>query len=80
MLFRSKGVEEEGIDTATGTCVVKIDPSYFRPLEVEQLLGDPAKAKRQLGWEPTVKFDQLVKIMTDADIRLLDKPGYEIGF
>jgi GDPmannose 4,6-dehydratase len=80
IVWCGKGVEEEGIDSTTGKCVVKIDPSYFRPLEVEQLLGDPAKAKRQLGWEPTVKFDQLVKIMTDADMRLLDKPGYEVGF
>jgi GDPmannose 4,6-dehydratase len=78
--WRGEGVAEEGIDSITGKSVVKIDPSYFRPLEVEQLLGNPAKAKRQLGWEPVVKFAQLVQIMTDADVRLLDKPGYEIGF
>ncbi len=78
--WRGKGVAEEGVDTTTGKCVVKIDPSYFRPLEVDQLLGNPAKAKRLLGWEAAVKFDQLVKIMTDADLRLLDKPGYEVGF
>lgn len=78
--WRGKGVEEEGIDTTTGACVVKIDPRYFRPAEVEQLLGDPSKAKRVLGWEPTVKFEQLVQIMTEGDLRLLDKPGYEFGF
>ncbi|MCL1921154.1 MAG: GDP-mannose 4,6-dehydratase [Kiritimatiellaeota bacterium] len=80
IVWRGKGVDEEGIDTTTGKAVVKIDPRYFRPAEVEQLLGDPAKAKRQLGWEPEVKFEQLVKIMTDGDLRLLDKPKYTKGF
>ena len=80
MEWRGKGVDEEGIDTTTGRVVVKIDPRYFRPAEVEQLLGDPSKAKRVLGWEPTVKFAQLVQIMTDGDVRLLDKAGYQIGF
>lgn len=78
--WRGEGVREEGIDTTTGKAVVKIDPRYFRPAEVEQLLGDPSKAKRQLGWEPEVKFEQLVKIMTDGDLRLLDDPSYERGF
>ena len=59
---------------------MRIDPRYFRPAEVEQLLGDPSKAKKQLGWVPEVKFEQLVKIMIEGDLRLLDKPGYEIGF
>jgi GDPmannose 4,6-dehydratase len=59
---------------------VKIDPRYFRPSEVEQLLGNPAKAKSVLGWEPTVKFEQLVQIMTDGDLRLLENPRYETGF
>jgi GDPmannose 4,6-dehydratase len=78
--WRGKGVAEEGIDTTTGKAVVKIDPRYFRPAEVEQLLGNPGKAKRQLGWTPEVTFEKLVKIMTDGDLRLLDKKGYEIGF
>lgn len=78
--WRGKGVDEEGVDTTTGNCVVKIDPRYFRPAEVEQLLGNPAKAKSVLGWEPTVKFEQLVQIMTDGDLRLLENPGYETGF
>ena len=78
--WRGQGIDEEGIDTSTGKAVVKIDPRYFRPAEVEQLLGNPAKAKRQLGWESHIKFAELVKIMTDGDLRLLDKPGYEIGF
>jgi len=78
--WRGKGVNEEGIDTTTGKAVIKIDPRYFRPAEVEQLLGNPGKAKRQLGWTPEVTFEKLVKIMTDGDLRLLDKKGYEIGF
>ena len=49
---------------------VKHDARYERPAEVELLLGDPAKAKRQLGWEPKVKFKELVKIMVDADLKL----------
>ena len=78
--WRGEGVKEEGVDTSTGKVVVRIDPRYFRPAEVEQLLGNPAKAKRQLGWEPEVKFAQLVKIMTEGDLRLLDNPAYERGF
>ncbi len=78
--WRGKGVDEEGIDTTTGSTVIKIDPRYFRPSEVEQLLGDPSKARRLLGWEATVKFAQLVQIMTDGDLRILDNPRYEIGF
>ncbi|MBQ7208993.1 MAG: GDP-mannose 4,6-dehydratase [Lentisphaeria bacterium] len=78
--WRGKGVDEVGIDTSTGKTVVRIDPRYFRPSEVEQLLGDPSKAARQLGWVPEVKFAELVKIMTDGDLRLLDNPNYEIGF
>ena len=78
--WRGKGVDEVGIDTTTGKTVVRIDPRYFRPAEVEQLLGNPAKAMRQLGWVPEVKFEQLVKLMTEGDLRLLDNPNYEIGF
>lgn len=78
--WQGKGIDEIGIDTTTGKTVVHIDPRYFRPAEVDQLLGDPTKAKEKLGWEPEVKFEQLVDIMMDGDLRLLDKPNYEIGF
>ena len=61
------GVNEYGVNKKTGDTVVKIDPQYFRPAEVEQLLGDPSKAKRQLGWEPEVTFEKLVEIMVKAD-------------
>lgn len=65
--WKGSGVDEVGIDSVSGKTVVKIDPRYFRLSEVEQLLGNPAKAKAKLGWEPTVKFEELVNIMTDAD-------------
>ena len=78
--WKGAGVDETGIDTTTGKTVVRIDPRYFRPAEVEQLLGNPARAKEKLGWEPEVKFEELVKIMVDGDLRLLDNPNYEIGF
>jgi len=78
--WKGKGVDEVGIDTTTGRIVMRIDPRYFRPAEVEQLLGDPEKARRKLGWVPEVKFEQLVKLMTDGDLRLLDNPKYEVGF
>jgi len=74
------GVDEVGIDKVNDKVVVRIDPRYYRPTEVEQLLGDPTKAKVKLGWVPEVKFAELVKIMTAGDVRLLDNPNYELGF
>jgi GDPmannose 4,6-dehydratase len=62
------GVDEKGIDKKTGKVLVEVDPKYFRPTEVELLIGDPTKAKQQLGWEPKVDFYQLVKMMVDADL------------
>ncbi len=68
--WQGEGIDEKGIDTATGKVLVEIDPKYFRPTEVEQLLGDPAKAKEKLGWNPRqTSFEQLVKIMVDADMK-----------
>jgi GDPmannose 4,6-dehydratase len=65
--FEGDGPNEVGIDNATGQVLVAIDPEYFRPTEVDLLLGDYAKASHQLGWEPIVRFDELVDMMTDAD-------------
>jgi len=63
------GVNEKGIDANTGKTLVEVDPKYFRPAEVDQLLGDPAKAKKQLGWDPCkTSFEELVKIMTKHDM------------
>ena len=75
------GVILLAISTATFySIVVRMDERYYRPAEVEQLLGNPAKAKKQLGWEPKVKFEELVEIMVKGDLRLLDNPCYETGF
>lgn len=68
--FQGNGVEEEGVDIVSGKTLIKIDPRYFRPTEVDLLLGDATKAKDKLGWESKVKFDDLVKIMTKADWEL----------
>jgi GDPmannose 4,6-dehydratase len=65
--WKGHGVDETGICKKTGTTVVRIDPKYFRPTEVDLLLGNPAKAKRVLGWKPSVTFDRLVEIMAKAD-------------
>ena len=73
--WRGSGVDEVGVDTATGDELVAIDPRYFRPTEVDLLLGDPTKAKNVLGWEHSTPFPQLVKEMVAADLELLRKDG-----
>merc|ERR1719199_1564650 len=71
--WKGKGVDEVGFDKASGKELVKIDPKYFRPTEVELLIGDPTKAKEKLGWVPTTTMQQLCKEMVTADIRLVEK-------
>jgi GDPmannose 4,6-dehydratase len=66
----------KGIDKKTGQVRIEIDPSYYRPTEVDMLLGDATKAKNEIGWEPKVKFEELVKIMTIADWEKVKKHGY----
>ncbi|MBT3193509.1 MAG: GDP-mannose 4,6-dehydratase [Verrucomicrobia bacterium] len=66
--WEGEAEKEVGIDKASGKTVVQIDPQYYRPAEVEQLLGDPTKARTQLGWEPQVKFEGLVELMLKADL------------
>jgi GDPmannose 4,6-dehydratase len=73
LIFEGNDVSEVGIDDASGKTVLRIDPKYFRPTEVDLLLGNPTKAKNVLDWEPKVKFDELVKIMTKADWELAKK-------
>ena len=74
LCWEGEGVNEKGIDVKTGKVFVEIDPKYFRPCEVEQLLGDPTKAKTLLGWNPTkTSFSELVKIMVEHDIRFVKK-------
>lgn len=68
--WRGEGIDEKGIDKATGKVLVEVDPRFFRPSEVEQLLGDPTKAKTLLGWNPTTtSFDKLVRIMVEHDMK-----------
>jgi GDPmannose 4,6-dehydratase len=71
--FRGKGQEEQGVDTTNGRVVVRIDPRYFRPAEVESLLGDASKAYARLGWRPKVSFEELVAEMADADLKLAER-------
>lgn len=80
--WEGHGVEEKGYDVATGACVVEVDPRYFRPAEVETLLGDPSKAKQKLGWQPATTFMELVREMAVEDLKgaqsdaLLTKHGF----
>jgi GDPmannose 4,6-dehydratase len=82
--WKGSGVDEEGIDKKTGRTLVRVDPRYFRPTEVETLLGDPTKAKQKLGWAAEVTFDQLVTEMVAADLdaakrdAMISKEGYKI--
>jgi GDPmannose 4,6-dehydratase len=68
IVWKGKGLQEKGIDEKTGDVLVEIDERYFRPTEVEFLLGDPAKAKAKLGWTHKTGFDQLVKEMVESDL------------
>lgn len=67
--WKGKGVDEVGFDTATGRALVEIDPRYFRPTEVDLLLGDPSKARRVLGWTASTPFEDLVSEMVESDLR-----------
>ena len=69
--WQGTGVDEKGIDAKTGKILVEVDPRYFRPTEVELLIGDASKAKRVLGWSPTTPFATLVKDMVASDLDLV---------
>lgn len=72
--WEGKGVDEKGIDSATGRVLVEVDPRFFRPADVEQLLGDPSKARKVLGWNPRkTSFEDLVRIMVESDVKLIAK-------
>ena len=68
LVWRGRGVEEKGIDQSTGSVLVEVDPRYFRPTEVDSLLGDASKARAKLGWRHRTSFEQLVTEMVDADM------------
>ena len=67
--FKGRDEQETAVDTATGKTVMRINPRFYRPAEVELLIGDPAKAKAKLGWAPTTTLEQLCQLMVEADLR-----------
>jgi GDPmannose 4,6-dehydratase len=71
--WRGEGVTEKGFDAESNHVLVEVDPRYFRPTEVDLLLGDPSKARTKLGWRHKVSFDALVSEMVDADIELVQR-------
>ena len=71
--WSGKGVEEKGVDAASGRVLVKVDPRYFRPTEVDLLIGDPSKARSKLGWQHRVSFEELVAEMVAADLATLER-------
>jgi len=74
--WEGTGVDEKGIDQASGKVLVEIDPRYFRPAEVELLIGDPTKALTRLGWKPKVQLPELVHMMVDADLKHAEQELY----
>jgi GDPmannose 4,6-dehydratase len=82
--WQGRGVEEVGVDTVSGRTLVRVDPRYFRPTEVETLLGDATKAKEKLGWTAEVTFPELVSDMVAADLEvakrdaMVAKQGYKV--
>jgi len=83
IVWEGVGLDEVGRDSDSGKVLIQIDPRYFRPTEVDILLGDPSKAREKLGWESTVSFDELVKLMVGEDLKeaekddLLEKKGFK---
>ena len=82
--FIGTGVDEKGVDKATGRVIIEVDPRYFRPTEVDLLLGDSSKARKELGWEPKYDLPALVKEMVEEDMKeaqkekFLKNEGYEV--
>jgi GDPmannose 4,6-dehydratase len=82
--WEGEGVAEKGYDRLTGKCIVEVDPRYFRPTEVETLLGDASKAKAKLGWSPEISFAELVREMMREDLRgaerddMCRREGYQV--
>jgi GDPmannose 4,6-dehydratase len=71
--WQGSGINEKGIDFKTGNILVEIDPKYFRPAEVDILIGDPSKALSRLGWKPKVRLSELIKMMVSHDMKLAEK-------
>src|SRR5205085_4784338 len=83
MRWQGEGVDEKGYDVTTGKCIIEVDPRYFRPAEVESLLGDASKARQRLGWTPKTSFQALVTEMMREDLasahrdQLVKKHGFK---
>ena len=82
MEWKGEGVNEKGYNKATGKCIVEVDPRYFRPTEVETLLGDPTKAKEKLGWIPKITLQEMVTEMVENDMMIAKRDALckEAGF
>ena len=74
--WRGEGTEEVGVDEKSGKAIVHVDPNYFRPTEVDLLLGDPSKAKAKLGWAAKTTFDELVAEMVENDLKLIERESW----
>jgi GDPmannose 4,6-dehydratase len=74
--WKGNGVNEKGIDKATGKALVHVDKEYFRPAEVDLLVGDASKAKKVLGWEPKYTVEELCKEMVASDLRIFERDKY----
>jgi GDPmannose 4,6-dehydratase len=75
LVWKGEGLHERGVDEKTGKTIVTIDPRFFRPAEVDILIGDASKARRELGWKPTVGFQELARIMAEADMKSVKRTG-----
>jgi GDPmannose 4,6-dehydratase len=73
--WRGKGANEQGIEAKTGEVRIEIDPRYFRPTEVDLLIGDPSKAQQKLGWRHKIDFGSLIDEMVDCDLKLMQTEG-----
>jgi GDPmannose 4,6-dehydratase len=77
--WKGSGTSEVGLDAKSGKVLVEVDPRFFRPTEVEILIGDPTKAREKLGWQPKIMFEQLVREMVQSDLRLHNEEGAARG-
>ena len=73
IIWKGSGIDEKGYDSETGDLIVAVDARYFRPTEVESLLGDPTKAKEKLGWEPKITFEEMVNEMMSSDLKIANR-------
>jgi len=80
IVWKGKGVEEKGIDSESSKVLVEVDPRYFRPTEVDLLVGDATKARKKLGWKTKTTFNELVELMVNADLQMLDNGEKHSGY